>query len=151
MVEGWEERREAADSVFLYPVVCWLSVMRPHLRPRRPVIGQGIRWLPREAGLSRAASSDPKARKTSIEDNADTSPAPTCLLCGWLNRKKNRKNILPSLVFIKTSTFLYMQNSKENSCTDTFLWNYTFIKSLVQCVFEDIFPRCQHGSLWVAV
>lgn len=101
MVEGWEEWREAADSVFLYPVVCWLSVMRPHLRPRRPVIGQGIRWLPREAGLSRAASSDPKARKTSIEDNADTSPAPTCLLCGWLNRKKTEKTFLPPLSSLK--------------------------------------------------
>lgn len=54
MVEGWEERREAADSVFLFPVVCWLSVMRPHLRPRRPAIGQGIRWLPREAWPGRA-------------------------------------------------------------------------------------------------
>lgn len=60
MVEGWEERREAADSVFLFPVVCWLSVMRPRLRPRRPVIGQGIRWLPREAWQSRQA----EARKT---------------------------------------------------------------------------------------
>lgn len=155
MVEGWEERREAADSVFLFPVVCWLSVMRPRLRPRRPAIGQGIRWLPREAGLSRAASSDPKARNTSVfRNNADTktetSPAPTCLLCGWLNRKTTKK---PSstLFFIKTSTFLYMQNSKENRCTDTFLWNYNSLRRPVQCVFEDIFPRCQHGSVWVAL
>lgn len=97
MVEGWEERREAADSVFLFPVVCWRSVMRPRLRPRRPAIGQGIRWLPREAGLSRAASSDPKARNTSVfRNNADTktetSPAPTCSLCGWLNRKTTKKS-----------------------------------------------------------
>lgn len=90
MVEGWEERREAADSVFLFPVVCWLSVMRPRLRPRRPVIGQGIRWLPREAWPGWAASSGQKTgRQTRISrNNADTkkekSPALTCLLCGWL-------------------------------------------------------------------
>lgn len=89
-VEGWEERREAADSVFLFPVVCWLSVMRPRLRPRRPVIGQGIRWLPREAWPGRAASSGQKpGRQTRVSrNNADTkkekSPALTCLLHGWL-------------------------------------------------------------------
>lgn len=63
MVEGWEERREAADSVFLFPVVCWLSVMRPHLRPQHPAIGQGIRWLPqdaRRAGPPRQAETQKK-------------------------------------------------------------------------------------------
>lgn len=66
MGDGWglEERREAADSVFLFPVVCWLSVMRPRLRPRRPVIGQGIRWLPREAGPGPGCLVRAKARKT---------------------------------------------------------------------------------------
>jgi len=36
MVESREERREAADSVFLFPVVCWLSVMRPPLKAMAP-------------------------------------------------------------------------------------------------------------------
>lgn len=68
MVEGWEERREAADSVFLFPVVCWLSVMRPRLRPRRPVIGQGIRWLPREAWPGPGRRVRPKpGRQTSFQ------------------------------------------------------------------------------------
>ena len=155
MVEGWEERREAADSVFLFPVVCWLSVMRPRLRPRRPVIGQGIRWLPREAGLSRAASSDQKAWKTSVfRNNADTktetSPAPTFLLCGWLNRRST-KNLLPPFSLLKLPHSYICKTAKKTDVQIHFCENIHSLRRLVQCVFEDIFPRCQHGSVWVAL
>lgn len=138
MVEGWEERREAADSVFLFPVVCWLSVMRPHLRPQRPAIGQGIRWLPRDArraGPPRHA----ETQKTSFQKwwRKEERPAMTGRLqdCVWCSSGKFIVAYIVRVLRWCSHTFL-------------FFWFFTNIGVLSMTTTTSFCDQSEHQILF---
>lgn len=147
MVEGWEEWREAADFVFLFPVVCWLSVMRPRLRPWRPAIGQGIRWLPREDLAWPGRARLPllaKARKTdSNYRNKENSPAEARSDCVIIRNCYNYENCMGKCLRV---IFKHAESCHDANAVITIHQSIRFFTFLLKLWSDSVISVAKGGS-----